>query len=159
MDNKAGFWHRGGDLSRPMTFYRDEESPFWDRHATWLASEWLMVWESHPVLSRAPHPFLWSVYFIYFFCSVFLVTCRPIKCFLSPLPVSLMPLFIFAGHVVKMGHFCRNLTEGRGRLRVLQTSAPSRISPYWCSSTGSLGRTFEEGREIICDTFSKNVKR
>lgn len=158
MENKAGFWHRGGGHIKADDM-KNVFSAAWDCHATWLGCERLMVWERMSILScrMQLHLMFVTLFFFLQFYHLFpwwLVGQLNASC--HPLPVPLMPpsLFIFAAWIVKIVISAGNLTEGRGRLQVYIRNYGS---PSWWSGTGLLGGTFEEGREVISDSFSKAV--
>lgn len=161
MENKAGFWQRGGRrIEADDMFYRDEECLLWDRHASWLGCERLMDRERMSILqtvatSRAHH----AGFFFFFSQFRHSFPRWPLKHSLPPTSclthASIPAYFSFLNS--KDSYLpCRKPDRRKGETPGLQIWAQSGICPSQRSSTGFSVRNIR-GRQIISHTFPKDV--
>lgn len=157
---KQDFGREEGDVSRLMTCFIGMKNVFsaaWDRPASWLGCERLMVRERMSNLqtvatSRAHHVGVFSQ-----FCHLF--PRRPLKHSLPPtycLTHASIPAYFSCLNSKDSYIPCRKPDRRKWETPGLQIWAQSGICPSRCSSTGFSVRNIR-GRRIISDTFPKEV--
>lgn len=161
MENKAGFWHRGGRrIEADDMFYRHEECLIFSlRLSCQLVRLWMVNGSRENVdlvlqtvaASRAHHLF----FTISPLFSPAASETLPVTHFLSH--SGLVPVYFSCLNSKDSYLFCRKPNRKKWETPGLQIWAQSGICPIRCSSTGLLWGTLEEIRQIISDTFPKEA--